>query len=204
MGGFGSGNWFRFSSKHLVEKYPELDVRFLNKKGGLDNRRSCICNWRDGSNISIETSPEAIELSYATTITGQRQNVNYRVPLSWTTCNYGGKRPWLICPGKGCGRRVAKLYLRKGYFLCRHCHDLTYSSQRKTKESRQMSNAGRIYRKLGIRFNGGPYVASKPKGMHYKTYIRLLTKANILAGESTLAIQKMMLGFKQHWAKREM
>ena len=172
MGGFGSGNWFRFSSKHLVEKYLELDVRFLNKKGGLDNCRSCICNWRDGSNIIIETSPEVIKLSYATTINGQRQNVNYRVPLSWTMCNYGGKRPWFICPGEGCGRRVAKLYLRKGYFLCRHCHDLTYSSQRKTKESRQLSKAGRIYRKLGINFNGGPYVASKPKGMHFKTYIQ--------------------------------
>ena len=136
MGGLGSGNWLRFGSKHLVEKYLELDVRFLNKKRGLDNRRSCICSWRDGSNISIETSPESIELSYATTINGQRQNVNYRVPISWTTCNYGGKRPWFICPEEGCGRRVAKLYLRKGYFLCRNCHDLTYSSQRKTKEMR--------------------------------------------------------------------
>ena len=77
MGGFGSGNWLRFSSKHLVEKYLELDVRFLNKKGGLDNCRSCICNWRDGSNIIIETRPEVIKLLYATTINGQRQNVNY-------------------------------------------------------------------------------------------------------------------------------
>ena len=203
MGEFGSGNRFRFSGKHLVEKYLELDVRFLNKNGGLDNCRSCICSWRDGSNISIETSPEAIKLSYAATINGQRQNVNFRVPLSWTTCNFGGKRPWFICPGERCGRRVATLYLRKGYFLCRHCHDLTYSSQRKTKDMRQAHKAGKIYRRLGIRFEDGHYVTSRPKGMHYKTYSRLLTEANILAGESILALQKTMIRFRQHWAKRE-
>jgi len=32
--------------------------------------------------------------------------------------------------GRGCGRRVGKLYLPPGgrYFGCRQCHDLTYTS----------------------------------------------------------------------------
>jgi hypothetical protein len=29
----------------------------------------------------------------------------------------------------GCARRVRDLYLRFGFFLCRHCHDLSYPSQ---------------------------------------------------------------------------
>ena len=38
-------------------------------------------------------------------------------------------RSRLVC--LGCGRRVRDLYLRFGYFLCRHCHDLCYPSQGK-------------------------------------------------------------------------
>ena len=37
------------------------------------------------------------------------------VELSWSDCNLGGKRAWLLCPGRfeePCGRRVAHLYIR--------------------------------------------------------------------------------------------
>jgi len=139
MGGLGSGNWLRFSSKPLVEKCLELDVSVLNKQGCLESWGSGICSWKDGSRINILARKEAIELSYS--INGK--NVSAYVSISWTTCNYGGKRPWFICPSEGCRRRVAKLYLRKGYFSCRHCHDLTYSSQRKTKDMRQAHKAGK-------------------------------------------------------------
>jgi Transposase DDE domain len=30
--------------------------------------------------------------------------------LEWTPCNYGGARPWFLCPMDGCRRRVAVLY----------------------------------------------------------------------------------------------
>jgi len=36
-------------------------------------------------------------------------------------------RARLVC--LGCARRVQDLYLRFGFFLCRHCHDLCYPSQ---------------------------------------------------------------------------
>jgi hypothetical protein len=46
------------------------------------------------------------------------------VPLEWTACNFGGERPWFICPGAGCSRRVAVLHAAGKHFLCRHCYDL--------------------------------------------------------------------------------
>ena len=60
--------------------------------------------------------------------------VNYRVELTTTPCNFAGKRYWFICPlvvdGIPCRRRVGKLYLPPGeiYFGCRKCYNLTYRS----------------------------------------------------------------------------
>jgi hypothetical protein len=61
---------------------------------------------------------------------GEWQDGRESVPLSWTACNLGGQRPWFFCPGAGCGRRVVILYAPGCYFLCRHCYDLSYESQR--------------------------------------------------------------------------
>jgi hypothetical protein len=57
------------------------------------------------------------------------KHVEYPVLLTWTPCHYGAKRVWFLCPGKGCGRRVAILYSGK-IFVCRRCKQLAYPSQR--------------------------------------------------------------------------
>ena len=188
MGGSGSGNWYRFDSKTLAENCLSIDVRQLSRKGCLEPGQRHSWKWSDGSNIVIETKPEAIELFYGISRNEQpREDVHIEVPLSWSSCNYGGKRPWFICPGKGCGRRVAKLYSMHGYFLCRHCHDLVYSSQREGKETRLMYKAQRIYRRLGVHDRDDPYSTSRPKGMHHLTYDRLVEKAQELESESIRA-----------------
>ena len=62
------------------------------------------------------------------------EDVEEPVPLECTACNFGEERPWLVCQGVGCGRRVAILYRLGKYFLCRHCYDLRYESQREDKK----------------------------------------------------------------------
>ena len=187
MGGSGSGNWYRFDSKTLVEHCLNIDVRQLVRSGGLTSGQRYSLKWKDGNNIKFETKPEAIELDYTISYDGNSQKLNYEIPLTWPSCNYGGKRPWFICPGKGCGRRVAKLYSRHGYFLCRHCHGLAYSSQREGKESRLMYKAQRIYQRLGVNSRDDLYSESKPKGMHQTTYDKLIEEAHKLEFESLRA-----------------
>jgi hypothetical protein len=51
------------------------------------------------------------------------EDVQEPVSLTWTACNFGGERPWFVCPGAGCGRRMAVLYGPGRYFLCCHCYD---------------------------------------------------------------------------------
>jgi hypothetical protein len=60
-----------------------------------------------------------------------------------------------VCPlrvdGRSCGRRVGKLYLPPagGYFGCRHCHDLTYTS---CQESHQFDG---LYRMMALELGVG-------------------------------------------------
>ncbi len=64
------------------------------------------------------------------------------IDLEWTSCNYGGSRPWFICPGEGCGRRVAILYGPTLPPLCRQCRGLCYASQRPEQADGREARAG--------------------------------------------------------------
>jgi hypothetical protein len=39
------------------------------------------------------------------------QDIDECIGLSFSSCHYGGKRPWFVCPMAECGRAVAVLYL---------------------------------------------------------------------------------------------
>ena len=88
-------------------------------------------------------------------------------------CNFGGERTWFICPGAGCGRRVAVLYGAGRYFLCRHCYELLYESQRENAMYRAIHKAQSIRKRLGGSANMMKPFPEKPKGMHWSTYGRL-------------------------------
>ena len=94
----------------------------------------------------------------------------YSVPVDWTRCHYGGRRPWLLCGG--CGRRVAVLYLADTVFSCRHCARLAYASQNETDFARHIRRRD----KLRARLNAPPGIEpilSKPPRMHWRTFERL-------------------------------
>jgi hypothetical protein len=193
MGGSGSGNWYRFDSKTLTEHCCSIDVRQLSRWGSLKPWLRYPLKWNNGSNIVVETKPGVIELSYGISHNGQpREDVHIVVPLTWSSCNYGGERPWFICPGKGCGRRVAKLYLAGKYFLCRHCYDLVYSSQRQAKAFRLLEKAQKICRRLGANNCDDLHTTQKPKGMHWRTYEKLVDEAQEVELESLHAISQKL------------
>ena len=78
-----------------------------------------------------------------------------------------------MCPGTGCGRRVAILYGPGKYFLCRHCYDLRYESQRENKIYRALHRAQNIRERLGGSRSMLEPFPERPKGMHWSTYLRL-------------------------------
>lgn len=200
MGGPGSGNHYRFGAKHRVEDCLSFDVRNWRREGVLEPGRSTTRAWyRDGrkvSSIDVRAFRGAVELSYSVGpggALGRKEDMRYTVPLTWTPCNFGGSRPWFLCPGMvngvACGRRVAKLYLRHRYFLCRHCHDLTYASrQQGGRIAALRSKCQRIRQKLGGSANMTEPFPKRPKGMHLRTYMRLFLEYEKADEEYTRAL----------------
>ena len=75
----------------------------------------------------------------------------------------------------------------KMFYICRHCHDLAYLSQRQGKEFRLIDKAQKIYRRLGAKSHNDLDFKSKPNGMHQTTYDRLRDVAEELESEAIMA-----------------
>ena len=134
MGGYGSG---RRRDRAPVEECCEINVFDLNQKGflrkGISVQRKVKCSY--GVNVlNLEYSLYSVQVIWLfynpKDWWGENENVTMPVFFTSTHPNYGGVRFWFICPVRGCGRRVAKIYLPpKGrYFACRECYGLTYRS----------------------------------------------------------------------------
>jgi len=183
MGGEGSGNWYRFDKKTTTDECQRVDVRYLHregllKPGGLFSLRWSRADRETGSVGGVVEgthTPERVILTYRHRrgLGGEWEDVRECVPLARTACNFGGERPWFICPGAGCSRRVAVLYGPGRYFLCRHCLDLVYKSQRENGMYRALHKAQAIRERLGGSANMMEPFPGKPKGMHWRTYEQL-------------------------------
>lgn len=166
MGGYGSG---RQASHEKVEDYLPLDINRMNYRGTFVEGcvAKCLWEWADGSSVNLRCSMNKVIISYSySPSSGSKEKVRQGVQLEWTPCNYGGQRPWFLCPK--CGRRCA--ILRGGReFLCRECHGLKYLSQSEVLHDRLL----RKRNKLLDRLESG---RARPRGMRAVTYRRLLYK----------------------------
>jgi hypothetical protein len=73
------------------------------------------------------------------------------IPIVHNPYPQGGSRAYFVCPGggaAGCGRRVIKLHLVRGRFLCRHCHQLIYASQYERPWQRAARRANKLRQRL--------------------------------------------------------
>ena len=179
MGGAGSGSWYRWDKKTTTEGCRSLDIRRLHREGWLKSGHRFSWSWwraeQKVASIKALVYQDYVVLSYRhrSGPGGEWEEVMEPIALQWTPCNFGGERPWFICPGVACGRRVAILYVQGKYFLCRHCYDLRYESQREDKMDRALRRAQKIRQRLGGSANTMEPFPKRPKGMHHDTYRRL-------------------------------
>lgn len=208
MGGIGSGNRYRYNTKCTVEGRTNLDINRWAREGNLTAGRSFNWQWTwgDGSTSSINVrveSDSAIRLIYRTRSGGEVDwtDIDYSIQLTRTPCRFGGERTWFACPGRGCGRRVAKLYCVGRYYVCRHCGNLAYSSQREDAGDRALSRAQAIRKRLGGSANMLMPFPAKPKGMHWETYTRLQLESIRLGELSCIRIDEKMRMIERMLAK---
>jgi hypothetical protein len=180
--------------RDTTEGYKRIDVSFLRERGYLVPGAFFTLSWSRNDVqtgwIQCRTNDEAVILSYRHR-RGEWddwKSEEYPVWLSYTPCNYGGERPWFLCPARGCGRRVAILY-RGTIFACRLCHQLVYESQREAPHYRLLRKAQKLSERLGGTGCIDDMVF-RPKGMHQGTFERLQCKyeyaarrVDLLAGD---------------------
>ena len=134
---------YYWSKKTESDYLKQVSTSFLRKGGYfMPGTKAGVITWSNRGeptgNIGICShiqDEELVFFRYTITDreTGEKVDYDYRIPLTTTSCHFGGKRYWFICPwsvnGKYCGRRVGTLFMGGKHFACRHCHNLTYSSR---------------------------------------------------------------------------
>jgi hypothetical protein len=159
-----------------------LDLRPLARAGLLRPGRTFQLEWGPADAplalaVLHVADDSVVEITSQWRAAGEWLTRTYALDVERTECHFGGTRAWWICPGLGCGRRVAVLH-GVGVFACRHCYRLGYSSQRQRREDLAFRSADRLRAKLGW----GPGVAyglgEKPPRMHWSTFLHLLDEYN--------------------------
>jgi hypothetical protein len=93
------------------------------RQGLLWPGRSFHWSWFRGDEpageIEVVSANDAVVLVFCwRALDGERWTpFEQRIPITWTTCHFGGTRAWFMCTqeiggGSCCNRRTAKLYLR--------------------------------------------------------------------------------------------
>jgi hypothetical protein len=199
MGGLGSGNWYRWNKKATVESQCKIDIRWMKKQKYLHPGVTGILSSGSRGEISgligLRAKTDRLVVYYFNQQNGgQWEQIEDTIFFAWTPCNYGGYRVWFLCPR--CKRRIAIVYGGKNY-RCRHCHNLTYSSQQENKPDRLMRKAWKIRERLEASGNLAEPILFKPKNMHWKTFVRLSKEAED-AGNLAMGIM-----WQQHQRQRD-
>ena len=197
MGGMGSGNWHRHGSKPTDDNFWRFSMAALKKHGVIGERNRSSGGWqwlrngevRSSMSYTINTLAEPAWLKVRYSDKQNGESYDYKIALTTTQPNFGGERWWFICPVRGCGKRVAVLYMAD-ILACRGCCDFTYSSQNEAPAFRLLGKAQAIHQKLG----GSGVVGeplTKPKGMHWETYHRMIGEMEgIYQGSLRATVQK--------------
>lgn len=169
-------------AKQTTERVPHIDIRQLSKQGYLKPDTDGNFKWSIGDelicSILYRIYKDRITLDYKHRPTGNEwAHVEQNINFDRSSCNYGGTRPWFLCPD--CGKRIAIVYYYKGRFSCRHCHQLTYGSQQETLQYRMQRKARKIRERLGASDNLFEPIWYKPKNMHQATFETLCKKSRL-------------------------
>jgi hypothetical protein len=173
MGGRGSGRRSSYDGKPETNDSMPLDIRKITRAGlwvaGNSFSWQWLVNDRAVAGIRIRVDLQSMVLSYR--IKSTDEVVEQRVQTQTSPCHLGGERRWFTCPQ--CSKRVALLYAPGRYFACRECYGLGYAMQKEGAGDCAASRANKLRKRLGwdagiLNGNGG-----RPKGMHWKTYLRL-------------------------------
>jgi len=168
----------------ICEGCISIDVRDLARRGFL-KRVGLIfpLSWTragepyDHASVHVETDSVVLFFRFQSTGKIGWIDAQQRIPIVWTTCHFGGRRPWFVCTSHSdagyCGQSAAILYRAGDAFACRRCYGLNYLSQHESPRLRSISRSRKIRMRLGGSENLLEPFPQKPRGMHRRTFSRL-------------------------------
>jgi hypothetical protein len=165
-----------------------LDIRLLQRSVQLRRNWSRSIHWTNGhSKCSVGLTVHGgdfVTISYADGNGGSRFET---LDITWTHPNFGGERPWWTCPN--CSRRCAIVYALGSHpFVCRLCASLTYVTAQSDEFTRATRKSLDRQKRIGWVL-GAPF-PSKPKGMHWRTWERLVTDYSAAASATHAVFDK--------------
>lgn len=173
----GSGNYYR-SKKSNTDNANPLNINRMIKQGAIE--KGCmksgswqwLCNGEVHSSVNytsdmLDIENAYLELRYTTKAWGEKEDINYKIPIVYTRPNYGGYRFWFKCPFQHVRASVLYSPLGGRYFASRKAYNLKYASQSEGETDRAIARMWRAKGKLVNEY-------SRPKGMHKETYERFL------------------------------
>lgn len=181
--------------KQRCEDMYAVDLANLARAGALHLFRRGTFGWtvngHQMGSVRFIVLPDLLRLSYAAAARDEWCDVNEDIPFAWSETRFGGRRRWFVCPD--CQRRCRIVYAGDR-FRCRTCLQLAYSSQYEPSWQRVLTRAQNLRMRLG----GPPAVDEpfppKPKGMHRRTYERLVAEDNRARAVWLQALRGRFLG----------
>lgn len=198
MGGYGSGyRDLTRKNEITLDDCRFLDINMLVRAGAVEDRviQSGTWCWRARqtgqvlSSMRYETNTfddKDLYLRISYNVKGTGTCMDYKIKLLKTYPPYGNVRFWFECPVTR--KRVAKLYFlpdSDGFYLSRHASKLYYASQVRGKMDRALARKWKTIDKVD-----GNCWPIRPKGMHEKTFQRIIKKFLIESGNCQKMICK--------------
>ena len=172
MGGYGSG---RRSDKPKIEECNSIDANQLNRDGcfkiGWNGTMAWSRNGKKFSSIRMRATADYLHIDCSSK---QQGSLIQPIPIEHLPCRFGGSRAYFRCK---CSKRVVKLYSVGKHFRCRYCYRFPYSSKNESHWDRALRQRNKQRRRLNGNIGLEAYMAQKPKGMWWRTFLRLQERA---------------------------
>jgi hypothetical protein len=108
-------------ARGTTEGCMSIDVRSWHREGRLRAGQSFLHSltwmWQPTQGIGVLTKADAVYLMFRSRSWQHEYGptITQRVPIAWTPCTLGGRRPWFRCEAypnsKYCGRRKKRSYI---------------------------------------------------------------------------------------------
>ena len=117
-------------SKTLICNCYSLDLFLIPDASILarGEHSTIITKSSNAASLYISATPENQDKIKVKVVTDESE-FNQTVEITRKLITFGLRR-YFLC---GCGRKVNSLYLKRGTFACRHCHNLVYEITRLRK-----------------------------------------------------------------------